>query len=102
MKQESKMFEKKVINYESDSEAIVAIAKRLCVFEERYNQSSKDFFESYRSGKLEETPDFAEWSYAYEHFLAIHDSIGRPDDSADEEFPEPDGRRAENGLTQRR
>jgi hypothetical protein len=69
------VFEKKVINYESESDAIVAIAKRLCIFEERYQQSSKAFYKSYRAGKLGDTPDFAEWSYAYEHLLAIRDCL---------------------------
>ena len=69
------MVQKQTITYKSDIDAIVAISKRLCIFEERYKQSSEDFFHRYSAGNLDDTKDFVEWSNTYKHFLAIRSKL---------------------------
>jgi hypothetical protein len=57
--------------YDSPLEAIVALAKRLSVFEERHHLSSEDFFDKYSKGALDDNIDFTEWSNDYQNFLAL-------------------------------
>lgn len=59
------------IEYESPIDALVAITKRLSVFEDRYKMASEDFYDRYRKGEMEDTVDFVEWSNDYQHYLAI-------------------------------
>ena len=63
--------QKQQIIYESPLEAIVAIAKRLSVFEERHHLSSEEFFDKYSKGLLDDSIDFVEWSNDYQNFLAL-------------------------------
>ena len=59
------------IIYSSPIEAIVVLAKHLCVFEERYRLSSEEFFDKYSKGLLDDSTDFIEWSNDYHNFLAL-------------------------------
>jgi hypothetical protein len=69
------MVQKQTITYQSEIDAIVAISKRLCIFEERYKKSSEDFFHRYSCGELDDTADFVEWSNMYQHFLSIRSKL---------------------------
>lgn len=57
--------------YDSPVDAIVAIAKRLSVYEDRHQMTSEDFFDKYGKGQLEDSIDFVEWSNDYQHYMAI-------------------------------
>ena len=57
--------------YDSPVDAIVAIAKRLSVYEDRHQMTSEDFFDKYGKGQLEDSIDFVEWSNEYQHYMAI-------------------------------
>lgn len=63
--------QKQKIIYNSPLEAIVVLAKRLSVFEERHRLSSEEFFDKYSKGLLDDTIDFVEWSNDYQNFLAL-------------------------------
>lgn len=65
------VMKKQRIEFDSPVDAIISIAKRLCVYEFRYNMTSEDFSESYFKGSLEDTADFTEWANAYQHFLSL-------------------------------
>ena len=61
--------------YDSPVDALVAVTKRLSIFETRYEKISEDFFNDYNQGQLEDTADFVEWANAYKHFVAIRHEI---------------------------
>lgn len=68
---------KQTIQHESLVDALVALAKRLNVYESRYHLTSEDFFDKYCKGELEDSIDFIEWSNDYQHYLAIRIEIER-------------------------
>ena len=57
--------------YDSPVDAIVVLAKRLSIYEERYRLSSEEFFDKFTKGLLDDSIDFVEWSNDYQHFLAL-------------------------------
>ena len=59
------------IEYDSLLDAIVAIAKRLNVYENRYKMESEEFFDKYKKGESEDSEDFIEWSNDYQHYMSI-------------------------------
>lgn len=63
--------QKKIIEYDSPLDAIVAIAKRLSVYERLHQLSSEEFFDRYNKGLLDDTIDYVEWSNDYQHFLVL-------------------------------
>ena len=56
---------KQRIEYGSPLDALVAIAKRLSVFEMRHQIPSEDFFDKFRKGEMEDSEDFVEWANDY-------------------------------------
>ncbi len=68
---------KQRIEYGSPLDAIVAVAKRLSLCENRYNLTSEDFFDQFSKGQLEDSTDFVEWANDYQHYLAIRSEIER-------------------------
>jgi len=67
--------QKRVIEYETSLDALVAIAKRLNSYENRFNMSSEDFFDQYSKGKIKDDIEFVEWSNDYLHYLDIRLNI---------------------------
>ena len=68
---------KQRIEYDSSIDALVAIAKRLSVNEDRHRMSSEDFFDKYSKGQLDDSTDFIEWANDYQHYLALRLEIER-------------------------
>jgi len=62
---------KQRIEYNSPVDALVAIAKRLQSYENRYQMTSEDFYDSFTKGQLDDSIDFTEWSNDYQNYLAI-------------------------------
>jgi len=69
------MSQKQRITYDSVLDALVAVAKQLSRYEDRYRISSEDFFHRFSSGQMEDTVEFVEWSNAYRHFLSLRGII---------------------------
>jgi hypothetical protein len=65
------MAQKQRVTYDSELDALVAVAKQLSLFEDRHRISSEDFFHRFSSGQMEDTAEFIEWSNAYRHFLSL-------------------------------
>lgn len=65
------------IEYDSPVDALVAVAKCLSVYEDRYRMSSEEFYNSFCKGQMEDTVDFVEWSNGYQHYMAIKLEIER-------------------------
>jgi hypothetical protein len=63
--------------YDSPVDALVALAKRLSVNEERYRMASEEFFNKYSKGLLEDSVEFVEWANDYQHYLAIRYELER-------------------------
>jgi len=57
--------------YISSVDALVAVLKRLNIFEDRYHLESEEFFDKFSKGQLEDSADFVEWSNDYQHYMAI-------------------------------
>ena len=66
---------KQRIEYDSPVDALVAIAKRLSIFETRYRMTSEEFFDKFSKGQLEDSEDFVEWANDYQHYVTIRREI---------------------------
>jgi len=66
---------KQTIEYDSPVDALVAIAKRLSVYEGRYQMASEEFFDKFSKGQSEDSEDFVEWANDYQHYMAIRRDI---------------------------
>ena len=65
------------IEYDSPVDALVAVAKRLNHYEDKYKMQSEDFYNQYSKGKMEDDIEFTEWSNEYQHYLALKIEIER-------------------------
>jgi len=66
---------KQRIEYDSPVDALMAIAKRLSIFETRYRMTSEEFFDKFSKGQSEDSEDFVEWANDYQHYVAIRREI---------------------------
>jgi len=66
---------KQRIEYDSPVDALVAIAKRLSVYEGRYGMTSEEFFNRFSKGESEDSEELIEWANDYQHFIAIRREI---------------------------
>ena len=62
---------KQRIEYSSPLDALIAVTKRLSVYENKYQWDSEDFFDRYNKGNLTDGVDFIELSNDYRHYLAL-------------------------------
>jgi hypothetical protein len=63
---------KQRIEYTSPLDALIAVTKRLSLYENKYGFESEDFFNRYTKGLLSDEADFVEWANDYRHYLALH------------------------------
>lgn len=66
---------KQINAYDSPVDALIAVTKRLSVFENRYRMETEDFFNKFSKGQMDDSIDFIEWSNDYQHYLAIRIDI---------------------------
>jgi len=66
---------KQRIEYGSPLDALVAIAKRLSVFEMRHQIPSEDFFDKFRKGEMEDSEDFVEWANDYRQYMGLRSEM---------------------------
>lgn len=66
---------KERVEYDSPVDALVAITKRLSVYEGRYLMTSEEFFDKFAKGQSEDSEDFVEWANDYQHYVAIRREI---------------------------
>ncbi|HYA42575.1 MAG TPA: hypothetical protein VEF34_14815 [Syntrophobacteraceae bacterium] len=66
---------KERIEYGSPLDALVALAKRLSLYEDHYRLESEEFYDRFSKGRLEDSADFVEWANDYEHYLSIRSKI---------------------------
>jgi len=68
---------KETSEYSSPVDALVAVAKRLSVYEDRYGMTSEDFYNRYEKGQMEDSIDLVEWANDYQHYVAIRLEIDK-------------------------
>lgn len=66
---------KKRITYASPLDALLAIAKRLGKYENKYGIDTEEFFYDYNQGKTSDDEDFIEWAGYYKHYLGLRREI---------------------------
>ncbi|MBE9003202.1 hypothetical protein IQ274_34840 [Nostoc sp. LEGE 12447] len=66
---------KQTIQYTSSLDALVAVAKRLSVYESQQKMDSEDFFYQYNQGILPDDILFIEWANDYRHYLVLRQEI---------------------------
>jgi tRNA A37 threonylcarbamoyladenosine biosynthesis protein TsaE len=66
---------KQTIQYSSSLDALVAVAKRLSLYENTYKMESEDFFNQYCQGILSDEVLCVEWANDYRHYLALHQEL---------------------------
>jgi hypothetical protein len=66
---------KQTIKYTSPLDALVAVAKRLSIYENRQKMDSEDFFHRYNQGLLSDDIIFIEWANDYRHYLALRQRL---------------------------
>jgi hypothetical protein len=66
---------KQTIQYTSSLDALIAVVKRLSIYENQYKMDSEDFYNHYNQGKLSDDIMFIEWANDYRHYLALHQDL---------------------------
>lgn len=66
---------KQTIQYTSPLDALVAVAKRLSLYEDQQQMDSEEFFNQYSQGKLGDEARFIEWANDYRHYLALRQEL---------------------------
>lgn len=66
---------KQQVQYTSPLDALIAVAKRLSVFESDRNMDSEDFFDLYSKGELSDEAVFIEWANDYRHYLGVRQDL---------------------------
>jgi len=66
---------KQTITYLSPLDALIAVAKRLSLYENQHKLDSEEFFHQYRQGKTSDEIEFTEWANDYQHYLALRQEI---------------------------
>ncbi len=63
------------IEYDSRVDALVAISKRLSLYERRNKMESEEFFDRFSKGQMEDSEEFVEWANDYQHYLALRQDV---------------------------
>ncbi len=67
--------QKQRIQYPSTLDALIAVAKRLSLNEDRYQIDSDEFFDRFNQGQLSDESMFVEWANDYRHYLALRQDL---------------------------
>lgn len=67
--------QKQIIEYTLPLDALVAVAKRLSIYENRRQLTSEEFFNQYSQGQLGDEALYVEWANDYRHYLALRQEL---------------------------
>ncbi len=59
----------------SPLDALIAVAKRLSLYETQHNMSSEDFFDRYSKGQVSDNVIFVEWANDYRHYFGLRQEL---------------------------
>ena len=63
------------VEYDSRVDALVAVSKRLSVYEGRNKMESEDFCDRFVKGQTEDSKEFVELANDYQHYLALREEV---------------------------
>jgi len=63
------------ITYQSPLDALIAVVKRLSLYENQHKLDSEDFFHQYCQGKTSDEIEFIEWANDYQYYLSLRQEI---------------------------
>ena len=66
---------KQTIHYTAPLDALIAVAKRLSLYENQQRMDSETFFDQYSRGQLSDDILFVEWANDYRHYLALRRDV---------------------------
>jgi len=66
---------KRTITYLSPLDALIAVTKRLSLYENQHKLDSEEFFHQYRQGKTSDEVEFIEWANDYQHYLTLRQEV---------------------------
>ncbi|GAB4301515.1 MAG: hypothetical protein Fur0025_41750 [Oscillatoriaceae cyanobacterium] len=66
---------KQRIEYTSPLDALIAVTKRLSIYENLHHMESEEFFALYSQGKLADEIIFIDWANDYRHYLALRQEL---------------------------
>lgn len=66
---------KRTITHLSPLDALIAVTKRLSLYENQHKLNSEEFFHQYRQGKTSDEVKFIEWANDYQHYLALRQEV---------------------------
>lgn len=66
---------KQTILYTSPLDALIAVTKRLSLYENSYKMDSEEFFYQYNQGQLSDEAVFIDWANDYRHYLGLHQTL---------------------------
>ena len=61
--------------YDSPVDALVAVSKRLSIYEGQYKMETEEFFDRFSKGQTEDSREFVEWANNYQHYLALRQEV---------------------------
>lgn len=61
--------------YTSSLSALIAVTKRLSLYETQHNMDSEDFFDRYSKGKFSDEAIFIEWANNYRHYFGLRQEL---------------------------
>jgi hypothetical protein len=66
---------KHIIEYDSSIDALIAVSKRLSIYEERNKMESEEFFNRFSKGHTDDSEESIEWANDYQHYLALRQDV---------------------------
>jgi hypothetical protein len=61
--------------YDSLVDALVAVSKRLSIYEGQHKIETEEFFDRLSKGQTEDSREFVEWANDYQHYLALRQEV---------------------------
>ena len=66
---------KQTILYTSHIGALIAVTKRLSLYECQQRMDSEEFFDRYSRGRLSDDAVFVDWANDYRHYLKLRQKL---------------------------
>lgn len=68
---------KQTVQYTSPIDALIAVAKRLSLYESQRRMDSEEFFDRYSRGQLSDDVVFVDWANDYRHYLQLRQKLAK-------------------------
>ena len=68
---------KQTIRYTSPIDALIAVTKRLSVYESQQRMDSEEFFDRYSRGQLPDDAVFVDWANDYRHYMQLRHKLAK-------------------------